>query len=71
MQAGALTMMVNSASINSVLIHASHEYLTEWAKEQLKWDGMTVTDWADINNLFTREHIAADRKEAVALGINA
>ena len=71
MQAGALTMMVNSASINSVPVHASHEYLTEWAKEQLKWDGMTVTDWADINNLFTREHIAADRKEAVALGINA
>lgn len=71
MQAGALTMMVNSASINSVPVHASHEYLTEWAKEQLKWDGMTVTDWADINNLYTREHIAADRKEAVALGINA
>lgn len=71
MQAGALTMMVNSASINSVPVHASHEYLTEWAKEQLKWDGMDVTDWADINNLYTREHIAADRKEAVALGINA
>lgn len=71
MQAGALTMMVNSASINSVPVHASHEYLTKWAKEQLKWDGMAVTDWADINNLFTREHIAADRKEAVALGINA
>lgn len=71
MQAGALTMMANSASINSVPVHASHEYLTEWAKGQLKWDGMTVTDWADINNLFTREHIAADRKEALALGINA
>ena len=71
MQAGALTMMVNSASINSVPVHASHEYLTEWAKEQLKWDGMAVTDWADINNLYTREHIAADRKEAAALGINA
>lgn len=71
MQAGALTIMVNSASINSVPVHASHEYLTEWAKEQLKWDGMAVTDWADINNLYTREHIAADRKEAVALGINA
>ena len=71
MQAGALTMMANSASINSIPVHASHEYLTEWAKEQLKWDGMAVTDWADINNLYTREHIAADRKEAVALGINA
>ena len=71
MQAGALTLMVNSASINGVPVHASHEYLTEWAKEQLGWDGLAVTDWADINNLYTREHIAANRVEAVADGINA
>ena len=71
MQAGALTLMVNSASINGVPVHASHEYLTEWAKEQLGWDGLAVTDWADINNLYTRGHIAANRVEAVAAGINA
>ena len=71
MQAGALTLMVNSASINGVPVHASHEYLTEWAKEQLGWDGLAVTDWADINNLYTREHIAANKVEAVAAGINA
>lgn len=71
MQAGALTLMVNSASINGVPVHASHEYLTEWAKEQLGWDGLAVTDWADINNLYTREHIAVNRVEAVAAGINA
>ena len=71
MQAGALPLMVNSASINGVPVHASHEYLTEWAKEQLGWDGLAVTDWADINNLYTREHIAANRVEAVAAGINA
>lgn len=71
LKAGALTLMANSASINGVPVHSSHEYLTEWAKEQLRWDGMIVTDWADINNLFTREHIAADRKEALEIGINA
>ncbi len=71
LEAGALTIMANSASINGVPVHSSHEYLTEWAKEQLNWDGLIVTDWADINNLFTREHIVADRKNAVAAGINA
>lgn len=70
-KAGALTLMANSASINGVPVHSSHEYLTEWCKEQLGWDGMVVTDWADINNLYTREHIAADRKEALEIGINA
>ncbi len=69
--AGALTLMVNSASINGVPVHSSREYLTVWAKEQLGWDGMIVTDWADINNLYTREHIAADRKGALEAGINA
>lgn len=70
-KAGALTLMANSASINGVPVHSSHEYLTEWCKEDLGWDGMVVTDWADINNLYTREHIAADRREAVEIGINA
>ena len=69
--AGTLTMMVNSASINGVPVHASYEYLTKWLKEDLNWDGMLVTDWADINNLFTREHVAKDKKDAIRIAINA
>ena len=70
-QAGALTMMVNSASVNGVPVHASYEYLTKWLKEDLQWDGMLVTDWADINNLYTREHVATDKKDAIRIAINA
>ncbi|MBO7479217.1 MAG: glycoside hydrolase family 3 C-terminal domain-containing protein [Bacteroidales bacterium] len=70
-QAGALTAMVNSASINGIPTHANKTLLTGWVKEQLGWDGMLVTDWADIDNLFNRDHVAADKHEAVALGINA
>ena len=70
-EAGALSVMVNSASINGIPTHANRELLTGWLKEGLDWDGMIVTDWADVNNLYTREHIAADRKEALALAINA
>ena len=70
-RAGALTAMVNSASINGVPTHANALLLTGWVKKQLNWDGMLVTDWADIDNLFVRDHVAADKKEAVAMGINA
>lgn len=70
-EAGALSVMVNSASINGIPTHANRELLTGWLKEGLDWDGMIVTDWADVNNLYSREHIAADRKEALALAINA
>ena len=69
--AGTLTMMVNSASINGVPVHASYEYMTKWLKEDLQWDGFLVTDWADINNLFSREKVAKDKKDAIRIAINA
>ena len=71
MQAGALSIMVNSGSNNGVPFHCNTELLTKWVKEDLNWDGMIVTDWADINNLYTRERVASSRKEAVKLAINA
>ena len=70
-QAGALTAMVNSASINGVPTHANALLLTGWVKEELGWDGVFVTDWADIDNLYVRDHVAADKREAVKIGINA
>ena len=70
-EAGALTIMVNSGSINGMPVHASHDLLTVWLKEGLNWDGMIVTDWADINNLFQREKVAKDKKEAIKIAINA
>ena len=70
-EAGALTVMVNSASVNGIPVHANKELLTGWLKEGLNWDGMIVTDWADINNLFTREGVAVDKKHAIELAINA
>ena len=70
-RAGALTAMVNSASINGIPTHANALLLSGWVKEQLGWDGMLVTDWADIDNLWQRDHVAADKKDAVAMGINA
>lgn len=70
-EAGALTIMVNSGSVNGVPMHADKELLTGWLKEGLGWDGMLVTDWADINNLYTREHVVADKKEAIEIAINA
>ena len=70
-EAGALTVMVNSGSVNGVPVHANAELLTKWLKEDLNWDGMLITDWADINNLYTREYVAANKKEAIKMAINA
>ncbi len=71
LQAGALTVMVNSASVNGVPMHANKEFLTGWLKEETGWDGVLITDWADINNLYTREMVAKDKKDALRIAINA
>ena len=68
---GAASVMVNSASVNGMPVHANHELLTVWLKEQTGWDGVLITDWADINNLYTRERVAKDKKEALCIAINA
>ena len=68
---GALSVMINSAMNNGLPLHANYELLTVWLKEGLNWDGMMVTDWADIVNLYSRDHIAKDKKEAIKLAINA
>lgn len=70
-KAGALSVMVNSAMNNGLPFHANYELLTKWLKEDLNWDGLIVTDWADINNLYTRDKVAASKKEAVKMAINA
>ena len=70
-QAGALTVMVNSASVNGIPMHANKDILTGWLKEETGWDGVLITDWADINNLYTREMVAKDKKDALRIAINA
>lgn len=70
-QSGALSVMVNSALNNDLPFHANYTLLTGWLKEDLNWDGVIVTDWADINNLYQRDKICGSAKEAIKLAINA
>ncbi|ALL08131.1 glycoside hydrolase family 3 [Pedobacter sp. PACM 27299] len=69
--AGAKTIMINSGIINGVPVHANYHILTELLKEELNFKGLVVTDWGDIENLYKRDRIAKDDKEAIMLAINA
>lgn len=68
---GALSLMVNSASNCGFPFHSNGEYLEGWVKNDLGWDGMIITDFNDLNNLYTREFVAESKKDAIRLGINA
>ncbi|MBB2149497.1 glycoside hydrolase family 3 N-terminal domain-containing protein [Pedobacter gandavensis] len=69
--AGAKTIMINSGIINGIPVHANYHILTELLKEELNFKGLVVTDWGDIENLYKRDRIAKDDKEAIMLAINA
>lgn len=70
-KAGVATVMVNSGLINGIPVHSSRYLITDVLKNELGFDGVVISDWQDIENIFIRDHVAASSKEAVKLGINA
>ena len=70
-QAGAHTVMICSGEINGVPVHANHHILTDILRDELKFKGIAVSDWEDINRLYTNHHIAATPKEAVKIAVMA
>jgi len=69
--AGAMSVMVNSSEINGVPVHSSKYLLTDVLRGELGFKGVIVTDWQDIKYLHDRHHIAATQKDAVRIAINA
>lgn len=69
--AGALTVMVNSGSVNGIPATASHYLLTDVLRRQLGFRGVAISDWADVAALQTAYHVAGDYEHAIADAINA
>ena len=69
--AGARNIMVNSALINGIPVHVNKHILTTILKNEMGFTGFVVTDWQDIENVYRRDRITNNVKEAIALAINA
>jgi beta-glucosidase len=69
--AGALTLMVNSGEIDGEPVHASRYWLTDVLRGELGFEGVVVTDWEDVIFLQTRHRVAATLKDAVRLAVEA
>lgn len=70
-EAGSSTIMINSASLNGMPVHANKYLLTEVLRKQLGFKGLIVSDWEDVIRLHTRHNIAETPEEAVSLAIEA
>ena len=69
--AGALSVMINSGEINGIPTHINKFILTDLLRGEMGFEGVAVTDWEDIKYLFTRHKVAENYKDAIKLAIDA
>ena len=69
--AGALTVMINSGEVNGIPGHANKYLLTDILKEKWGFSGFTVSDWEDFINLHKVAQTDSTLKDAIATAINA
>lgn len=69
--AGAMTVMINSGSVNGVPSHADYNLITGILKQKLDFQGFTISDWEDVTLLVKAHEVAKNEKEAVKMAVNA
>ena len=69
--AGALTVMLNSGSVNGIPGHADKYFITDILKGELGLKGFVLSDWQDVDRLVSMHHVAKDTREAVKIAVNA
>ncbi|KAF9914935.1 hypothetical protein BX616_007275 [Lobosporangium transversale] len=62
--AGVATAMETYIDVNGQPVVGSHFYLTELLRNQLKFEGMLVTDWQELDRLYTEHRSVPSLKEA-------
>jgi beta-glucosidase len=70
-KAGAHTVMVNSSEVNGTPGHANGYLLKNVLRDELGFQGVVVSDWADIKLLVSTHHVAATEKEATRIAVLA
>ena len=69
--AGALTVMINSGEVNGIPGHANKYLLTDILKDKWGFSGFTVSDWEDFINLHKMAQTDSTLKDAIATAINS
>ena len=70
-QDGVWSVMSNSSVVNGIPGVCNRQLLTDWLKDELKWDGVIVTDWADVQELSRLFKMSDGHKTSIAMAVNA
>lgn len=69
--AGALSIMLNSGAIDGVPAHGDRRLITELLKGELGFEGVVISDWEDVRSLADVHQVAENEKDAVRIAVNA
>jgi beta-glucosidase len=69
--AGVATFMINSGIVNNRPSHADYHLVTEILRNRMGFRGMVVSDYEDVNKLYTRDRIVGSVREAIREAVNA
>ena len=69
--AGVYSIMAAHNEINGVPSHMSKWLMTDLLRNQWNFKGFYVSDWLDIERIYTLHHTAKDMKEASFLSVDA
>ncbi|MEM6261469.1 MAG: glycoside hydrolase family 3 N-terminal domain-containing protein [Bacteroidota bacterium] len=70
-QNGVPTVMINSGTINGIPCHTNKYLITDILKGEMRFQGFTISDWEDIDNLVKVHRVAVDEKDAVLQSVLA
>lgn len=70
-EAGCATFMTGYQSIDGTPMTSNEKMLRKVLKEELGFEGFVVTDWSNVDNLVTRQHVSADIYDASKKAIQA
>lgn len=70
-ESGALSVMTSYNSIDGVPSTANKKYLTDLLRGDWDFKGFVVSDLESVDGLWFTHHIAADRKQAAEIALNA
>lgn len=69
--AGSMTIMANSSEVNGIPGHSNYHLLTEVLRKKMKFKGFVISDWGDIEHLYTRDKVASSPEDAVRMAVMA
>lgn len=69
--ADVLTVMVNGGDVNGLPMPVSKRMLNNLLRDRLGFRGITLSDWEDVERLYSRHAVVPSRKDAIIRAFNA